>query len=1102
MSKNTGLDNVVDSAVIGYADGIKLPAWIYNLSSKEILYWNRTYVHLFQNKSGRNDGVNTLFESRVKDKIDKSFGDKLFFVSDFHVENSITNQKFQIVINRLSTSLAIVTFLEYEPIIKDDVFCTTVLFCQLNGDIIRKSNKASDTCLEGVNNIGEILNDKDRNLLISTIRKSSLTGKSEFLSNIPVTNNEKLGVINIECIGSSKNAPIVAVVISAGEIGNEKLFKKSRAELADEINEILKLEISEHKKTQHKLDKTEVLATSIINSSLNIVITFNNKQVITEFNKKGQEITGYSREEIIGKNINLVLQNNGTIESIVKIVNNSGNYEGELWCIKKDGTKFGVFAGVSILKNIKNETEGFICSLRDISELNSWRERVEITEERFKDLFENATDLIQGISKDGSFLYTNMSWYKLLGYSVLERDKLTIFDIVDKSDLKAFKKNFEQILKGKETKKQIWTLKKKNGDSIIVESIDNLKIEKGKAYAVRSIMRDITAAKEAENLAREQNAKMEAIIESGNIMFWTVNRDIKLTSFNNEYAKTIFKLYGKKPVLDKGDGSPKDKFAPKDYHGFWNKKYREVFETGNSLFFQTKTQDSIGKIYYREIYLRPIRSKGEKGGVTEIAGAGIDITEKKLTERKINEQSSKIQTIFDSTNHMIWSLDTEGKITSFNQVFKEKLKERYNIKVELGYSGLDIGRDIQIKLNWGWPEILERLQKGEKLQFEIETKDKNKKEHIDDISISPIYNDDGEMVELAGIAQTVTFKKTAEKKLKDQASKINAIFNSTAMLIWTLDKNMRLVAYNKVFADKHFSLLGIEVSIGSNFLKSLKPNVSKEAYNELERYYKSAFNGENQQFEGVLHSADGEKRWMETFLNPIYTEHNEIKEISCLSHEITDKKIIEARMRESIHEKEVLLQEVHHRVKNNLQVISSILNLQSSYVKDENSLNILRESQNRIKSMSFIHESLYQTKDFAHIEFTDYILSLSKNLIHSYSITTGSIILNTDLEPVFLSLDQAIPCGLIANELISNALKYAFPDRSKGMISVRIREENEKIRIEIGDNGIGLPKDMDYKNSDSLGLQLVHSLIDQLDATIKVNTDKGTNYLITFDKQS
>ena len=354
---------------------------------------------------------------------------------------------------------------------------------------------------------------------------------------------------------------------------------------------------------------------------------------------------------------------------------------------------------------------------------------------------------------------------------------------------------------------------------------------------------------------------------------------------------------------------------------------------------------------------------------------------------------------------------------------------------------------------------------------------------------------------MAGIAQNVTFKRASERKLKDQAAKINAIFDSTAMLIWTIDKNMRIVAFNKVFGDEHFTLLGKEMSIGSDFVELMQDYISKEGYKNLKDRFKEVFKGNNQQFEGVLNSIDGREIWMEVFLNPIYSENNEIKEISCLSHDITEKKLIQEQMRETISEKEILLQEVHHRVKNNLQVISSILNLQSSYVKDENSLSILRESQNRIKSMSFIHESLYQTKDFAHIEFRDYILSLSKNLIHSYSLSKDKITLRTKLSQIFLSLDQAIPCGLIVNELVSNSLKYAFEKDKEGEIFISLEENKNILTLVIGDNGIGLPPGFDYENSESLGLQLVYTLVDQLDATIKVETTNGTKYLITFEKQ-
>ena len=195
----------------------------------------------------------------------------------------------------------------------------------------------------------------------------------------------------------------------------------------------------------------------------------------------------------------------------------------------------------------------------------------------------------------------------------------------------------------------------------------------------------------------------------------------------------------------------------------------------------------------------------------------------------------------------------------------------------------------------------------------------------------------------------------------------------------------------------------------------------------------------------------------------------------------------------------MLLKEVHHRVKNNLQVISSILNLQSSYVKDQGTLNILKESQNRIKSMAFIHESLYQTKDFSSINFTEYVQNLANNLMHSYSNINHDVKLKLDIQNVFLNLDLAIPCGLIINEIVSNALKYAFVEKREDCeIRINMSVRGDKLLLMIGDNGKGLPANIDYRNTESLGLQLVVTLVDQLSGTIELENNNGVNFIIIF----
>jgi len=259
-------------------------------------------------------------------------------------------------------------------------------------------------------------------------------------------------------------------------------------------------------------------------------------------------------------------------------------------------------------------------------------------------------------------------------------------------------------------------------------------------------------------------------------------------------------------------------------------------------------------------------------------------------------------------------------------------------------------------------------------------------------------------------------------------------------------------------------------------------------------------NGEVKNFEVNIIDAKGKHKTVELSSNAVYIE-GKFKGSRDILRDITEKKITNNELVQSLKEKEVLLKEVHHRVKNNLQVISSILNLQSTYINDEKTLSILRESQNRVKSMSFIHESLYRTKDFNNIDFSEYIERLSKNMVYSYQYSKNRILLKLDIDKVFLSLDISIPCGLIINELLSNALKYAFPENKKGKILISVKEAKKgKIEIKVEDDGIGFPKDIDIKKGESLGMLLVNTLVEQIDGNIKVRSKEGTKYLITFDR--
>lgn len=213
-------------------------------------------------------------------------------------------------------------------------------------------------------------------------------------------------------------------------------------------------------------------------------------------------------------------------------------------------------------------------------------------------------------------------------------------------------------------------------------------------------------------------------------------------------------------------------------------------------------------------------------------------------------------------------------------------------------------------------------------------------------------------------------------------------------------------------------------------------------------------------------------------------------------------KIHAESLQNSLSEKEVLLKEIHHRVKNNLQVISSLLYLNSKKIKDEEALGIFKDSQNRVKSIALIHERLYQSKDLGRIDFKEYVKRLMLDLFRSYGVNQNVIKLNINIDKIHINIDEAVPCGLIINELVSNSLKYAFPDKNnnrENIINIDFNKNaNNELQLIVNDNGVGISSKPDEKKEVSLGLHLVNTLVEQLEGTLETDSSAGTAYKIKF----
>lgn len=277
------------------------------------------------------------------------------------------------------------------------------------------------------------------------------------------------------------------------------------------------------------------------------------------------------------------------------------------------------------------------------------------------------------------------------------------------------------------------------------------------------------------------------------------------------------------------------------------------------------------------------------------------------------------------------------------------------------------------------------------------------------------------------------------------------------------------------------------------YVYDIDPNYPLERWRE----HRSQLRGQGSAtFESIHRRKDGSTFPVQITANYLSFENDEFS-VSFIQ-DITEYKLTSDKVKASLHEKEILLKEIHHRVKNNLQIISSLLNLQSNSIYDPLTLSQLQDSQNRIRSMALIHERLYRSENLAQIDFSIYLHELTASIVHTYRRQADCVTLKVEASGVMLDIDTAISCGLIVNELVSNALKHAFPNERSGQIEVEIQHEEQQIRLVVGDDGVGIPDSIDYRKTKSLGLQLVTNLTRQLGGTLELCDGAGTTFEIRF----
>lgn len=509
-----------------------------------------------------------------------------------------------------------------------------------------------------------------------------------------------------------------------------------------------------------------------------------------------------------------------------------------------------------------------------------------------------------------------------------------------------------------------------------------------------------------------------------------------------------------------------------------------------------------GKTFWATGVLTALRD--EAGNLRGFSKVVRDTTERKRTEDALRQSEERLRFVLNSSQIGDWEVFlTEYHIThhslKHDQIYGyESPIADWSYEMFSHHVHPDDFEYVDLKFK-------RTLATHEDLDFECRIIWPDQSIHWIWVRGSAYHDLKGKPIRLMGIIKDISQRKQVEAALQ----KANADLAAS-------EERLRLALEAAQMSTWEWDILTDKVNWSNNFhlLSELNPTCYQGSYQAfLNCVYpedrKSITQGltctleqtagYNREFRLVW--PDGSIRWMAAKGQCFYDETGNAVRMVGITMDITASKQAAEQIKASLKEKEVLLKEIHHRVKNNLQIISSLLNLQSDYVKNHQTLDILKVCQNRVISMALIHEQLYQSEDLAQIDFAEYIENLATNLLTSYERDTNAIALKLNIDDIKLNIDTAIPCGLIINELISNSLKYAFIPGKSGEISIsfHVKSDNQ-LQLSISDNGIGLPVDLDINNLDSLGLQLVTALTSQLEGTLEINNNIGTQFIISFLK--
>ncbi|PKL70882.1 MAG: hypothetical protein CVV30_05960 [Methanomicrobiales archaeon HGW-Methanomicrobiales-1] len=869
---------------------------------------------------------------------------------------------------------------------------------------------------------------------------------------------------------------------------------------------------------------------SIISNANVWLAVIDAKGNIITWNRAAEDISGYSGKEVTGKNSiwkqlypdsNYRKKITGIITTITREKQFFTNFETVI--ITKDGRSKTISWNTRTIPHEQGVLDHFVAIGIDITERKQGEMALRESEERFRMLLQNANDGIFVFELSpkgpGKFLIVNDQMCRLSGYTPDELTHMTVTDIDVPEQFEKVPGIMKRLMENGYAVFET-DLLTKDRKRIPVEVSTRVFDLQGKQTFL-SMVRDITERKRAEDQLKESETFLNEVGEIALVGGWQLDirtNDLLFTKetyrihevpedtiINLSQAILFFDIPGRSTLeaaLQRctEEGEPFDLELP-----FTNAKEKKLW---------TRT---IG---------RAVRIDGK---VVKLEGTFQDITERKNAEEMLKKSRIYLAEAMDLAHLVNWEFDVASGIFTFNDRFyalygtTAEREGGYQMTVEAyarefvhpDESDL-VASEVQKAINSPDPNYTT------KIEHRIIRRDGEIRNIIVQFAITK--DEQGRTIKTHGANQDITERKTAENELKllyreleervkdrtselqktnealkESSERVQLLLNSTAEAIYGVDMQGLCTLCNTAF----LRILGYERKeqvIGRkmhDLIHHTHPDGTPCPISDC-RIFNAFLLGKGTHADNdIFWRADGTSFPVEYWSFPMRRDDNIIGVVVTFI-DITERKHLEEQNLKSLKEKEMLLKEIHHRVKNNMQVISSLLFMQERLVKDVKVREILRESQNRIRSLALVHEELYRSANLDEIDYSAYLHKIVRQLSESYNVDPTAIQTQIFSEKVFLDINKAVPCSLILNELMSNAIKHAFPSGRKGIITIDFKFESGTYTLIFSDDGIGLAENITFEWTESLGMQLIAGLVKQLNGTIVSDRKAGTKYTITF----